>query len=260
MSTILIGSNDVDYHADRTRLSSSNLKMLLKDPEKFYIERILNQKPEEEERSYFSEGKFLHSLVLEPDKVSQYAIFPGLRKSGKVWEDFKAENKGKTILSAPQVNRCEVLYKNYSLTKVAVELIQGGFAEHTMLGEILDVPVKVRADYINVDKGYIVDLKTSSSSTDIELFRHTIAEYRYDLSAAMYCQVALETYKKLFDYYFIVVSKEDGGVAVYKASSDTLSKGAGLMLQAIVKYKKGMETGKWIEQSPIILSEEILEV
>jgi len=258
MST-LIGSSNLDYHANRTHLSSSNLKMLLKHPDQFYQEWVMGQKVEQEERAVFTEGSFVHTLILEPEKVAEYVVFPGLRKSGKVWEEFKAANPGKTILSAPQVNRCEALYQSYKNTKVALELVQNGLAEHTMLSSILDVPVKARADYIVPGK-YIVDVKTTSAPTDIEMFKLTIEQYQYDLSAALYCQIAFDNFNTLHDFYFVVLSKEDGGCAVYKASSNTLSMGAAKVTQSIVKYKKGLATGNWLEQAKVELCEEIEEV
>lgn len=233
--------------------------MLLKHPDQFYQEWVMGQKTEQVERSVFSEGSFTHTLILEPEKIAEYAIFPGLRKSGKVWEDFKAANPNKIILSAPQVNRCEALYQSYKATKVATELVQNGFPEHTMLSEILGVPVKARADYIVPGK-YIVDVKTTSAPTDIDMFKLTIEQYQYDLSAALYCQIAFDNYNALHDFYFVVLSKEDGGCAVYKASSNTLSIGAAKVTQAIVKYKRGLETGNWLEQVKVELCEEVEEV
>lgn len=249
MDEYLTKASNAEYHKDNTHLSSSSIKMLLKNPAQYYQEYILGNKSTES-RPQFDEGSFVHTLVLEPEKVADYAVFPGLRKSGKAWEEFQAANKGKIILSAPQVNRCEQLYKSYASLPVATALLQGGSPEFTMTGKMLDVPVKARADYINIDKKYIVDIKTTSMPSDSEIFRHTIREYGYDLSAALYCQIAHDNFNSLFDFYWIVISKSDMMTNVYKASSQTLSEGAALVTAGLVLYKKCKASGVWDFEQP----------
>lgn len=248
----LITCDNNAYHSNRTHLSSSSLKQLLKSPEQFYVEWVLGQKAEEVENPNFTEGSFVHTLLLEPELVDQYAIFPGLRKAGAAWEEFKALNPSKTILSAAQVRRCEQLYQGYASLPIAVEMLQGGFSEHTMLADILGVPVKTRADYINVSKGYIVDVKTTAAPTDLECFKATVAQYSYELSASLYCEAARANYGKLFDFYWLVLSKNDGRCAVYKASTETLSLGTALYTQAIVLYKVCKESGVWRKEQPTL--------
>lgn len=258
--SILLNSSNEAYHSNRSHLSSSNLKQILDKPQEFYQEWVLNQKGERESKNSFDEGSFVHTLILEPEKIGEYAIFDGLVKRGQRWEDFKSANPGKTILSINQVARCESLFQNYSATKIATELAQGGLPEHTMLGTILGVPVKSRADYINIDKGYIVDVKTTGEISDKDVFRHSVAHWKYELSAAFYAQIAFENYGKLFDFYWLVLSKTDGGCRVYKASSETLSFGTALYTSAIVRYKKGIETGIWEQTDLMQFSEEIEEI
>ena len=260
---ILLSSDNAAYHGNRTHLSSSNLKMLLKSPEQFYTEWILGQKPPEKENPNFTEGSFVHSLILEPENMAHYAIYPGLRKAGAAYEAFVAENPFKTILSAVQVRRCEELYKAYANLPIAVEMLKNGHAEHTMLANILDVPIKTRADFININAGYIVDIKTTAAPTDIEVFKATVAQYSYELSASLYCEAARENYGKLFDFYWLVLSKQDGGCAIYKASSETLSMGAAMYTQALVVYKKCTSSGIWSFQQPkdkFTSTYEILEI
>ncbi len=242
--SLLVSSNQ-DYHSNRTHLSSSNLKLLLKDPARFHQEWVLGQKPVEEENPNFTEGHFVHSLVLEPETISKYAVFPGMRKQGAVWEEFKAQNAGKVILSAPQVNRCEALHTAYASLPIAVQLCSGGLAEHTMLANIQGIAIKSRADYINIQDGYIVDVKTTAMPSDIELFRATIAQYSYELSAALYCEAAQQTYQKPFDFYWLVLSKADQKCEVYKASAATLATGVSMYSCALHIYKKCLTTGIW---------------
>lgn len=242
--------SNVNYHGDNEYLSSSNLKTLLKSPEQFYKEKILGIK-ERKEIDAFSIGSYVHGLILEPQLVDQeFAIWQGWRKAGKEFEAFKEAAGGKTILSTPQKFKCDNYVKAFNRLGIAKELISGGLPEHTVCTRILDVPIKSRFDYINVERGYIADVKTTSQPSGTEIFRRTVDEYAYDLSAALYCQAAYDTYKKVFDFYFIVISKADEECHVYKASSATLSQGTAEVTKALVLYKKCLASGVWVLDQP----------
>lgn len=258
MDNFLTGSSNQAYHGDKSHLSSSGLKMLLKEPERFYEENILGIKKPQEQNNNFDEGTLVHTMLLEPEKLEEsVAVFSGLRKAGAAFEEFKVENAGKLIVSAAQYMRCQKLAESTKNHKVAMELLANGKPEHTMLSKILDVPVKMRADYI-VEGSYIVDVKTTSAPTGSDMFRATIAQYCYDLSAALYAQIAYDNLKTLHEFYWLVLSKNDGKCAVYKASSDTLAAGSAMVTQAIVKYKQCIDTNLWTTNSfSDNLSEEI---
>ena len=246
MSALLTSTNE-DYHANRSHLSSSTLKLLLKSPEQFYQEWVLGNKPVEEEKSHFVEGSLMHTLILEPHKVNEYAVFSGLRKAGNAWEQFKLDNKGKKCISVAQMLRAEKLHKACHTLPVATSLLTGGLPEHTMLGEIMGVPVKVRADYLLPGKA-VVDLKSTSLPSGKEYFAETVPDYGYDLSAALYIEVANQVYGAEHDWYWVVVSKDDFGCEVYKASEETLTQGRVQVQKAVALYKKCMASGVWTSE------------
>lgn len=264
MTASILGISNLDYHADRIHLSSSSLKSVLHDPQQFFREYILNERVQSD-ADHFAEGSLVHSLILEPDKVAtDYAIFEGLRKSGKLWEQFKAEHIGKTLISSPQMLRCERLLKAYNNMPTACNLIRDGFAEHNMTSTIRGVPVKARADYIVPQNRVIIDVKTTSMASDIDLFKQTVEQYSYHLSAALYCMIANDTYGGVFDFYWLVLSKNDGQCHIYKASLDTLTAGVTLVTKALHQYKKCLSSGVWVaERAKVdynIDNYEILEV
>lgn len=255
----LLSSSSNEYHANRSHLSSSNLKLMLKDPAQFYHEWILGNKEPQVEKSAFVEGTLTHTLILEPEQISTYAVFPGLRKAGKAYEDFVAANSEKTIVSAAQMLRAEKLYKAYAAMEVATKLISSGIAEHTMLGSVLGVDVKTRADYI-VPGQYIVDVKTTGMPSGTDLFRLTVEEYMYELSAALYCEAALQTYGAEHDFYWLVLSKDDGQCHVYKASENTLARGRALMYKSLKMYQHCLSTGNWSKEERTAFSTDNYEV
>ncbi len=245
MSNAILGSSNADYHANKTHLSSSPLKTILKSPEQFYLEYILGQK-ENIEKDAFTEGSLVHALILEPEKIqTDYAIFSGLRKQGKLWEAFKAENSHKQCMSASQMLRAEKLVKSYEALPAALQLMRGTQPEHNMVSELLDIPVKARADAINIEQGYIVDIKTTSMPSDIEFFKNTVIEYSYQLSAALYRDIAQQVYGKEFEFYWLVLSKADQECHLYKASPTKLAEGMALYTRALLIYKQCLKTGIW---------------
>lgn len=258
---ILTNLDNQAYHSNRSHLSSSTLKLILKDIRRFKAEWIDGQKLDDVPKNAFDEGTFTHALILEPHKIeTDFAVYPGLRKAGNEFEKFKAENPSKLILSAAQVHRCEKLYESCKNHKIAMKLLFGGIPEHSLVSTILDVPVKMRADYI-VPGEYIVDVKTTALPTDSEVFRQTVSQYGYELSASLYAQIAYDNFKKLHDFYWVVLSKADGGCAVYKASTETLTIGAGLVTQALVKYKNCLATNNWTDDAKSsTITEEVEEI
>lgn len=234
------------YHADTTSMSSSNLKMLLKDLPKFHKERILGIKEERGDNSAFSEGSLAHSMVLEPHLTdSEFAFFPGWRKQGNDWEQFKLANPGKTLLSEPQRVKVQKLVDAYHKSPIAKELISGCEYELSLFTSLYDVPIKVRADAINVERSMIIDLKTTAASTGVDEFRYVVEKLSYQLSAALYCEAYGKYYGREFDFYFIVLSKKDITCRVYKLSEDSKKIGSDQVHEALSIYKKRIATNEW---------------
>lgn len=246
MDNFLTGTSNADYHADRTHLSSSGLKMLLQDPAQFYKEYVLGERVQKETAA-FTEGTLVHMLILEPHLVSEtYAVYPGYRRSGKEYENWVEENaQGKIVVTKAQMDRAKELAAACLANPDALCLLEAGQPELSLVGNYKNVPVKCRADYISVSRKYIVDVKTSSKPTGPELFAETIAQFCYDLSAVLYCEIASENFHVLFDFYWIVISKADKGVSVVKATSEDIRLGLSKLHQAIEIYKHCKRTGIW---------------
>ena len=252
------------YHAEQKHLSSSNLKMLLKDSKKFYKEKILGDK-EPIKGNNLDEGNYAHTLILEPHMIEEdYEFFSGNRKAGKEWKAFEEKHKdsGKILLSAAQKLKVENWVEKYKGRPEAVDLVEGSEKEFSLFSEMLGVPLKVRADIINIEKGYIADVKTTAYDPDVDTFKFTLEQFGYDLSAALYVDLYSRKYEKDFDFYFIVLGKRTMTCEVYKASDLTLGKGRKKVMNAIKVYKACMASGKWEEPKEIkpITDYEILEV
>jgi len=253
------------YHSDKTWLSSSSLKTILESPKKFYEEQILGQRKDDAENPAFTEGSYTHSLILEPEQVEkEYAIYPGLRKQGAEYEQFKADNQGKTIISAPQNGRCMAYLRAFNSNPAAKDLIKKGHPEFSICQVLDGVQCKMRADWISPEDGYIMDVKTSGFAVTHEEFKLTIEQFKYGLSAAFYCQIAEQYYGRPFHFYFAAISKKELDCQVYRISDITRRKGNAEVKRALDLYKECLKSGIWaaplIEKQAERLDYEILEV
>ena len=239
-----------EYHGDKSFLSSSSYKLLTKDPSMFEEQFIKGNRPDVKPstQNIFDEGTLAHSLILEPDTVEdEFEFFDGFRKAGKLWEEFKSEHgdSGKILMSKAQKMKVERWVESCKKREQVLKLIQGGFPEHTVAGDFMGIPTKVRADYINVEKGYIVDVKTTAYGSDRDSFISTIADFSYDLSAALYCNLFAQYYNKSFDFYFYVLGKRDASCEIYRASGDTIDRGMNKLRLAASLYKRCQKSGVW---------------
>jgi len=250
------GLNDCsnfDYHADRKYLSSSVLKTVHKSLELYHREYILGLKEPTSPQSQnnFDVGSLTHSYILEPHLVKEdYNFYFGMRKAGAEFEAFLKglTNKTLPIISVNQHKVATDCYEAFKRRKEAVELISGGFSEQTICGTLHGVPIKTRYDYINVEKGYIADVKTTGYSADVDTFKSTCETLMYPLSAALYCAMAEQYYGKKFDFYYIVLSKKDKTCEVFKTSKKTMNEGNAIVKATCEKFLTAKKSGNWIEK------------
>lgn len=242
--------SNAEYHSDKRYLSSSSLKSLLKSAEQFHKEQ--SSPAPAAEGSHLDLGSFTHSLLLEPELIAeQYAFFDGFRRAGAAYEAFKLKNINKTIVAAGMRNTGERLAASVQAVPAALDLLKGGISEQSIALILQDVYVKARFDKINIDRSFILDVKTSRDPAGREYFKYTIKEYSYDLSAALYLAVAEAHYGKKFDFYWLVLSKDSTPEArLYKASEATLAKGHKEVRMALEKYKKCTTSGIWLDEPP----------
>lgn len=254
-----------DYHSDREYLSSSALKLIVKDPKQFYDTYILNIEPENQNKSAFALGSYLHCRVLEPELEEQeFAVFEGKTRRGKDWVEFEEENSDKTIITAGQKGMCDTLISNYEKAIVKIggrevkvsSFFKKGVAEETVTTSIRGVKVKVRTDYRRCDDKYqsIVDLKSTGEIISTpEKAGQVCEQWDYDLSAALYCDVLEKVTGKKHDWFFTFISKKNGEVKIYKASEEMLQRGRD-------KYNAGLDRIIEARETNIYYTNEVQEL
>lgn len=225
-------SND-EYHKKQPlkdhHFSSSQLKTMIKDPQQFKTEHIDRKLEEERRNPAFDIGTYFHTAILEPHLLeTECAVWKGGRRSGKQWQIFQEDNKGKAIITIPELVMAENLIKGVENNDVAWDLIdhEDATEELSLFGHLLDIPVKVRLDtlVLGKKKSYIADLKSTTGNVfDVYVLQKKISDYGYVLSAAMYMDLVNDyidknklPYAYVDEFFLIFATKDYPSSKVYR--------------------------------------------
>ena len=119
-----------EYHGLVGSYSSSQLKTMLEDPEKFYKKYITKELAKEEGGAHFDVGTYFHTAVLEPEKLDEECVvYTGGIRSGKKWEDFKALHAGKAIITNSDLIVADRLIAGVKASKIAMAYLEGAECE-----------------------------------------------------------------------------------------------------------------------------------
>lgn len=239
MSKLKLGINEEmsneEYHGDKIFLSSSALKLILRDENEFYRKYILREK--DESKSFFDFGTYIHALILEPWTVEdEFAFFGGVRRFGKTYDEFCIKNAGKIVMTLGERKLADKIMESYKSNDLATSMVSNGVPEETYAAILEGMKVKARADYIA--SNYILDVKTTSSSLTSSAIQSTIMKYDYDLSAALYLDVANAAGKNLEEFIFLFVNKKSCDILICKASPELIENGRRKYKAAIAKWKE----------------------
>lgn len=226
-----------DYHSDKNYISSSQFKQALSSPHhfKFYV---VDKKCTTKATKSMDKGSLVHTVILEPHKLDEeYIIYDARGESNK---DGSIKAITKNLLEKKNPGRTAVSGEWYDF---AVKARQG-FKEYPQANDLLfdtaneaeisyflkcsetGLNIRVRPDILNLNRGYIVDLKTTSTQNIKDFKNHAIYNYHYDLSAYMYVLAIYQATGVLCDFYFAVVGTEElCPLWVYKASETFMSGG-----------------------------------
>lgn len=232
-----------EYHkireGEEVFYSSSQFKTAKEDIELFYKKYILKEVVQESNAA-FDIGQYYHTAILEPELLdSECTVYPGKTRRGKEWEAFKEANKDKVILTQGDYLKAENLITATKESPIAMGLLSEGESELSLFTEFMGVNVKVRADWINFEEGYILDLKsTTGNCKDVFKTQGKISNYDYDLSAAFYLDVFNSYLGKkglplIETFYWTFASKDIANSRTYRATDRMIEVGR-------AKYRKGL--------------------
>ncbi len=197
----------------KDRLSYSALSQFSKSPNHL----LSYWKDEFEPTPAMLFGSLLHKLILEPETFSEtYAIFDGTRR-GNVWNEFKALNENKTIVTLKEYNTALKTFKNAKKSNMLKELLmKTNEAEKHIEWTYNDMKYHGYCDMIGDD--FIADIKIVADAG--EKFARDLRYNDYSLQAAMYL-----TGLPKANYYIIAIEKSSPyNVQVYKFGEQILNK------------------------------------
>jgi hypothetical protein len=263
-----------DYHGTGNTFSSSQLKTMLEDPEIFY-KKYVSKEIARESNSAFDVGTYFHCAVLEPHLLEkECVVYPGAIRRGKEWDDFKAANVGKAIISKTElvtannlikaVNESPISMHYLSLSKPEVSafvevyvmgkevfsfrddecfcLTSSGWVTTSLDFEPEDIKdfgvklvIKVRADALGIGHGIISDLKsTTGNAKKTHEMQNKVASYQYDLSAALYLDVFTMATGEEYHTFVWIFASKDVGNCKSYKASDRN------IMVGRAKYKKAL--------------------
>jgi hypothetical protein len=239
------------YHSDRSCVSVSGLKQLLRSPAHFRA--YLDGQRKETPAMFF--GTAVHSRLLEPKVfATDYVLAPTSDKRSTEYKEFQIANADKLILTAEQMATLEGMERAAHAHTSLNTLLRAGLKEQTIIwqDEATGIWLKIRPDClcIGIGDGNCLDLK-STEDASVPEFSRTCVNYHYDLQAAVYLSGLRAVFGRDFDFCFGAIEKsEPYGVALYGAPEEMLSRGERRFRQALNILKHCRDTDTWPSYQP----------
>lgn len=248
LSGAIPGMSFKDYLAEPA-MSNSGLKRLRKSPAHY----VAGDDPEAEPKDSLRRGSLLHTLVLEPETVTQrYRVKPDgmsfATKDGKAWRD--ATPTGVEIVSDAELRAAKRQAKHLIDLPEVAALLGSGQAEVSFFwtDRATMVPCKGRADWVfRTDAGVVLlDLKTTEAA-DPDSFAKSCARYGYHMQAAWYSQGwEAATGESVLGFVFGAVESAWPHIAApYMIDDAGHEKGRAECRRLLDLYAQCLESGRW---------------
>ena len=218
--------DDEFYYGELNRLalSSSSLKTLLSSPKTYKFSLEYGSPSSQALR----DGWLFHTAILEPNVFEAQTFIDVQSKNTKAFREAKAENP--RVFTAKEKSDAERLADAFLRNEHAKELIRDSEFEVPVIGEVMDMPFRGKADVLGTNR--IVDLKTT---TDIKGFSYSANKYGYDVQCYLYCNLFGKSYK---DFYFLALDKGSLDIGIFNCSEEFYYRGEEKVEKALDLYNK----------------------
>ena len=239
------------YHADRSCVSVSGLKQLLRSPA--HYQAYLNGHRKETPAMFL--GTAVHARLLEPELFAdEYVIAPTSDKRQKAYKEFELAHANKRILTPDQAASIEGIAQSVATHVSARTLLRAGLVEHTIIWQDEETGIwqKIRPDClcIDFDTGICLDVKKTTDAAPAS-FSRACVQYDYDLQAAVYLEGLRRIFQRDFDFVFLAVEEDaPHGCALYGAPAEMLERGHRRYREAMRILKACRDTDSWPSYQP----------
>lgn len=208
-------------------------------------------------------GSATHTAVLQPRKfMDEYAIQPETRmndkgeeikfvRSGRHWDEFQLQHKGKTVLTPAQHKACWDMSEAVRKHEVAASwiLISNQYEVAVQwVDPVTGVLCKGFIDALSPDA--ITDLKTGHDPSP-RVFANAAMRYGYDIQAAFYQDAIYEITGKLLTFRWIVAAKNPPlDLICYFPTDELIQHGRDKYRDYLAKLVECQETNEWPGMSP----------
>jgi exodeoxyribonuclease VIII len=250
-SPIRADISNAQYHADRSCVSVSGLKQILRSPAHFRA--YLDGERKETPAKFF--GSALHARLLEPQLFdTEYVVAPPADRRTKEFKEFEIANANRKILTAEQMTAILGIEHNVMRHSSFAAMLRIGLKEHTIVWRDAKtgIWIKIRPDCLctGLDESICLDVKSTEDASPAAFARSCVT-YDYDLQAAVYLTVLREVFQRDFNFAFGPAEKsEPYGVAVYGAPEDMLERGVRRMRLALDTLRACLDSNTWPSYQP----------
>lgn len=240
------GITDSLYHADRTSLSSTGARKVLRSPALFKYEQDNPTGP----TTALDFGRGAHTELLGVGE-ELVAIDAGTR-TAKAYKDVHqaVRDEGKVPLLAAEVDTIREMAKVAREHPLVAEHLSDGAAEMSGYWNdpVANIRLRLRADWLTKDRDgrpLLVDYKTTVSA-DPDEFVRSVAKYRYHIQGAFYLDGLAALGITGATLLFIAQEKVPPYlVSVIELDCVALAEGARLARRAIDTYARCVKTDTW---------------
>lgn len=205
------------YHADRSSISFSGLKDVLKDPAVYFYKRLSGKPPGDDDTEALEFGRKMHDAIFRPGEFGADVVtipVDVLSKSGSraggAYREFVAAHPGKVLLKDGEpMHQMLLALGRHDFARDL--LSANGQCEYSVVwhDDEFGVDRRCRFDKVLPGRKLIVDYKTTEkSASPEECVRVTCDKrYRYHAQMEFYRDGAEEFYGERFEFVFIFQSK-----------------------------------------------------
>lgn len=236
-----------EYHADPVpdgSLSPTRAKVLLEDagPARFRFQ----QDSPRRHSSAFDWGRLLHGLILGDGEPVEVLEFDSYRTKAAQQARDEARNNGHTPILRDDYGRAEHIAQQVRNNPTVRRLLAHGEPEQSMFWRHPSgVMLRGRPDWIDIDNGLIVDVKTTSK-VGPRRFATSAFNFGYHMQAAWYLELAQQLGHDVTRFLHIVIENDAPNLSfVAEMTDDYLQLGRDAMTAAIDLYRTAVETGDW---------------